>query len=120
MELEANIVSHAFGSARLRLANTDVLVAVKLEVDTPSYEKPNEGKIEFFVDCSANATPDFEGRGGEDLANEISNSLTSAYKSRGAFDLVQLCILKGKRCWKIYVDILVSFTYNIFGEMYDI
>jgi hypothetical protein len=50
MELETNIVAHAFGSARLRLANTDVLVAVKLEVDAPFPEKPREGKLEFFVD----------------------------------------------------------------------
>lgn len=50
MELETDIVQHAFGSARLRLANTDVLVAVKIEVDTPLPEKPFEGKIEFFVD----------------------------------------------------------------------
>lgn len=50
MELETNIVEHAFGSARLRLANTDILVAVKLEIDTPFPEQPDEGKLEFFVD----------------------------------------------------------------------
>lgn len=50
MEVETDIVQHAFGSARLRLANTDVLVAVKIEVDTPLPEKPLEGKLEFFVD----------------------------------------------------------------------
>lgn len=50
MELETNIVAHAFGSARLRLANTDVLVAVKLEVDIPLVTHPDEGRIEFFVD----------------------------------------------------------------------
>lgn len=54
MELETDIVSHAFGSARLRLANTDVLVAVKIEVDIPLPEKPNEGRIEFFVDWYVN------------------------------------------------------------------
>ncbi|CAH1965469.1 unnamed protein product [Acanthoscelides obtectus] len=50
MELETDVVSHAFGSARLRLANTDVLVAVKIEVDAPFPERPYEGKLEFFVD----------------------------------------------------------------------
>lgn len=53
MELETNTVEHAFGSARLRLANTDVLVAVKLEIDVPFPEQPKEGKIEFFVDWLA-------------------------------------------------------------------
>ncbi|EEZ99918.1 exosome complex component RRP42 [Tribolium castaneum] len=116
IELETNIVSHAFGSARLRLANTDVLVAVKIEVDVPYPERPKEGKLEFFVDCSANATPDFEGRGGEDLAIEISNSLSAAYKSPEVFDLTKLCILKGHKCWKIFVDILLL---ECGGNLYD-
>ncbi|XP_066256031.1 exosome complex component RRP42 [Euwallacea similis] len=107
MEVETDIVQHAFGSARLRLANTDVLVAVKIEVDTPLPEKPFEGKIEFFVDCSANATPDFEGRGGEDLAIELSNTLSSAYGSYKTLNLRKLCILKGKKCWKLLVDVLI-------------
>lgn len=55
MELETDVVSHAFGSSRLRLANTDVLVAVKIEVDTPFPEHPNEGKLEFFVDWYTNS-----------------------------------------------------------------
>jgi exosome complex RNA-binding protein Rrp42 (RNase PH superfamily) len=50
MEVETDVVSHASGSARLRLANTDILVGVKAEIDTPYPERPREGKIEFFVD----------------------------------------------------------------------
>ncbi|XP_045461907.1 exosome complex component RRP42 [Harmonia axyridis] len=116
MELELDVVSHAFGSARLRLANTDVLVAVKIEVDTPFPERPLEGKIEFFVDCSANATPNFEGRGGEELAIELSNCLSSAYSSNEVLDLTKLCILKGRKCWKLYVDILLL---DVGGNLYD-
>lgn len=63
--------------------------------------------VRVIAFSSANATPDFEGRGGENLAIEISNCLASAYKSRNAFDLEQLSILAGRKCWKIYVDILV-------------
>ncbi|CAG9118113.1 hypothetical protein JYU34_003708 [Plutella xylostella] len=107
MELETDVVSHANGSARLRLANTDVLVGVKTEVDTPSPDNPGAGKIEFFVDCSANATPEFEGRGGEQLANSISNMMQRAYHSSQAFNLKQLCILDGKQCWKLYIDVLI-------------
>lgn len=116
MELETDIVAHAFGSARLRLANTDVLVAVKIEVDTPLPERPNEGKLDFFVDCSANATPDFEGRGGEDLAVQIANTLSAAYQSPVAFDLRKLCIVKGRKCWKFFIDILIL---ECGGNLYD-
>lgn len=50
MELETGIVSHASGSARLRLANTDILVGIKTEIDVPSPYNIDKGKIEFFID----------------------------------------------------------------------
>lgn len=107
MELETGIVSHASGSARLRLANTDILVGVKTEIDVPTAERHDEGRIEFFVDCSANATPEFEGRGGEELANEIRGTLEAAYASARALDLRRLCIVPRQYCWKLYVDVLI-------------
>lgn len=116
MEIETGIVTHANGSCRLRLANTDVLVAVKSEIDIPPLENPDEGKITFFVDCSANAAPEFEGRGGEELAMEFSNTLEGAYRSRQAFNLKNLCILPQQRCWKLYVDVLVSLIIPIFAH----
>lgn len=74
-------------------------------------------RLFIFSFCSsANATPDFEGRGGDELAEEVASSLTAAYKSKNAFDLSQLCILKGRKCWKLYVDILVNqicFLFNL-------
>ncbi|XP_011874245.1 PREDICTED: exosome complex exonuclease RRP42 [Vollenhovia emeryi] len=108
IEIETRLMKHTHGSARLRLGNiTDVLVGVKVEIDTPYAERPDEGKLDFFVDCSANATPAFEGKGGDDLATEISNILSMAYQTPDAFDFKQLCIIPHKKCWKIYVDILI-------------
>lgn len=83
------------------------MVGVKTEIDTPFPDRSNEGKLEFFVDCSANATPVFEGRGGESLALEISNTLAKAYSSPLVFDLKRLSILRHQQCWKLYVDVLI-------------
>lgn len=116
IEIETGLVTHANGSCRLRLAKTDILVAVKTEIDVPHTESPDEGKISFFVDCSANAAPEFEGRGGEELAMEFSNTLQSAYRSRQAFDLKTLSILVGQRCWKLFVDVLIL---ECGGNLYD-
>jgi len=128
-------MQHAHGSARLRIGNiTDVLVSVKLEIDTPFAERPNEGKLDFFVDwydwiefrlfmnleyhifilsSTANATPAFEGKGGDDLGTEISNVLSRSYQSSNVIDLRQLCIIPNMKCWKIYVDVLVSISVSI-------
>lgn len=68
------------------------------------------------MDCSANAAQDFEGRGGEDLAGEISNCLRLTYTAPHAFDLKSLCILPKHQCWKLYVDILIL---QCAGNLYD-
>ena len=104
--LETGVVSHASGSAHLRLANTDILVGVKAELEAPLPGALNQGRLEFFVDCSgmsiwkncpilfcpsANATPAFEGRGGETLATSISRLLARSYSSTQALDLSRYC-----------------------------
>jgi len=114
--IETDIVSHTTGSCHLRLANTDILVGVKTELETPLPSQPNRGRIEFFVDCSANASPAFEGKGGDNLAADISRALTRAYASPEVLNLEELCILAGKTCWILYVDILVL---EVGGNLYD-
>ena len=108
--LETGVVSHASGSAHLRLANTDILVGVKAELEAPLPGALNQGRLEFFVDCSgicvplvlvlltpvcppANATPAFEGRGGEALATSIARLLARSYSSTRALDLKKYCLL---------------------------
>ncbi|KAJ8303220.1 hypothetical protein KUTeg_019616 [Tegillarca granosa] len=107
MEIETNVVSNTSGSARVRLANTDILVGVKAELGAPAPEKPDKGRLEFFVDCSANATPEFEGRGGEELATEISGMLNRAYDCPACLDLQKLCVIPNQQCWVLYIDILL-------------
>lgn len=107
IELETDIVSSCNGSSHVRLANTDILVGVKAELDEPDPIKPNEGKIKIFVDCSANADPEFEGRGGEDIAADISMILSQAYSGPRCLDLKSLCIIPGKQVWILYIDVVI-------------
>ncbi|XP_070575089.1 exosome complex exonuclease RRP42-like [Ptychodera flava] len=107
MELQCDVVSNTSGSARLKLSNTDILVGIKAEMGTPKPERPDEGYLEFFVDCSANAAPEFEGRGGDDLATEISNTIQRIYDNKKAVDLKSLCIMPRETCWVIYIDVVI-------------
>lgn len=49
VEIETGLVSTANGSARVRLAKTDVMVTVKMEMEPPNPHHPNLGKLEFVV-----------------------------------------------------------------------
>ncbi len=107
MEFETDVVSNTNGSTRFRLANTDILVGIKAEMGEPHPDTPNQGRLEFFVDCTANATPQFEGRGGEELATQISSMLYRAYDHQQCLDLKSLCVVERQHCWVLYVDVLI-------------
>ncbi|KAM6169365.1 exosome complex component RRP42 [Rhynchocyon petersi] len=107
VEVETDVVSNTSGSARVKLGHTDILVGVKAEMGTPKLERPNEGHLEFFVDCSANATPEFEGRGGDELGTEIANTLYRIFNNKSSVDLKSLCISPQEHCWILYVDVLL-------------
>ncbi|XP_072106494.1 exosome complex component RRP42 [Mobula birostris] len=107
MEVETDVVSNTSGSARMKIGHTDILVGIKAEMGMPKLERPNEGFLEFFVDCSANATPKFEGRGGEDLGTDIANTLYRVFDNGSSLDLKTLCITPRQHCWILYVDVLL-------------
>ncbi|XP_055509147.1 exosome complex component RRP42 [Leucoraja erinacea] len=107
IEIETDVVSNTSGSARMKIGHTDILVGVKAEMGMPKLERPNEGFLEFFVDCSANATPQFEGRGGDDLGTEITNTLYRMFDNSSSLELAALCITPRDHCWVLYVDVLL-------------
>uniref|UniRef100_A0A8C5M5L9 Exosome component 7 n=1 Tax=Leptobrachium leishanense TaxID=445787 RepID=A0A8C5M5L9_9ANUR len=107
IEVETDVVSNTTGSARVKIGHTDVLVGVKAEMGIPKLGSPGEGYVEFFVDCSANATPEFEGRGGEELGTEIANVLYKIFDNKSSLNLKSLCIQPREHCWVLYIDVLL-------------
>ncbi|CAF0767966.1 unnamed protein product [Brachionus calyciflorus] len=115
IRVEFENINNSYGSCQLILGDTKVVAAVKAELDTPDVCTPDMGKLDFFVDCSANAAPEFQGRGGEQIASQIVNILTNLFSSKN-FDLTQLCVVPGKKCWHLYVDIVLLESS---GNLYD-
>ena len=59
---------------------------------------------------TANASPMFEGKGGEELAFELSNAMEKTI-NRATIDLESLCVFPGKSCWVLYIDAIVSIQF---------
>ena len=56
---------------------------------------------------AALASPEFEGRGGEDLGHHLAHQLAGAYSHSSTLDRGSLSIIPGQQCWVLYVDVLV-------------
>ena len=124
--VETDVLATCTSSAHVVLGQTDVLVGVKAEI--VSATGAGDGRLEFSVDCSANAAPQFEGRGGEDVARAVCAQLAEAYahsqlRLTALGNLVIEAAVEGKkndeeestqprrpldqRCWLLTVDALV-------------
>lgn len=107
--LETCVLPTASGSARIRIGGvTDILVGVKAEVIEPKPAVPDEGILDFTVECSSLASPDFVGRGAADLNAELSQLLARLYSSPATKKLRNgLCLIPSKKCWILHIDALV-------------
>eukprot|EP00762_Andalucia_godoyi_P001291 ANDGO_04835.mRNA.1 Putative exosome complex exonuclease RRP42 len=110
--VETGISPQTSGSARVRIAQTDVVVGVKLDIDTVLDTKPNEGRIAVRVDVSPSLTGIYNAYGGrrnasEELSVEMSRILERFLSVPDAMDLKSLIIVPGKQCWIVHVDVLV-------------
>eukprot|EP00029_Vermamoeba_vermiformis_P013882 TRINITY_DN8823_c0_g1_i1.p1 TRINITY_DN8823_c0_g1~~TRINITY_DN8823_c0_g1_i1.p1 ORF type:complete len:295 (+),score=59.47 TRINITY_DN8823_c0_g1_i1:74-958(+) len=104
---ETGSLAQTNGSCRLILDTTDVLVGVKAELGDPDPQFPNQGRVHVSVECAPSASPEFEGRGGEELNLELSNIVERLLQSSAAFKSDKLCLVPGKQVWIIYVDAMV-------------
>lgn len=108
------------------LADTDVLVGVKAELGEPEAAAPSSGRVHVSVEwylpfislclrlllidsvtSCPSASPEFEGRGADELNVELARFTERYLKAPGALNLHGLTLIPGRQCWVLYVDIMV-------------
>uniref|UniRef100_A0A915Q171 Ribosomal RNA-processing protein 42 n=1 Tax=Setaria digitata TaxID=48799 RepID=A0A915Q171_9BILA len=105
--VQTGVLATTNGSARVRIGSTDLLIGVKAELANVENVDFYRNRLNFFVDCSANATPLFAGRGGEEFAGELSAALDAAYDNSYVLPDLKRLILSPTHVWKIFVDIVL-------------
>lgn len=66
----------------------------------------------FVSYSSPSATPKFSGKNGQEIADTLKATLTSAY-TQECLPLELLSIQSGKQCWILHTDLLVSVSIKI-------
>lgn len=72
----------------------------------------------FCCFSSPHANLEFEGRGGDDFASDVSQILMQVCNNDKLIDLKKLCIIAGEQVWVLYVDIMVSILIIHFYIIY--
>ncbi|MEM5797943.1 MAG: exosome complex protein Rrp42 [Candidatus Aenigmatarchaeota archaeon] len=116
IQIEKGIIENAEGSARVKIGSTEVLAGVKLAVDKPFPDKPDEGLLIVNAEFSPIASPQFESGPPKEEAIELARVVDRGIRESKAIDMQKLCIVPGEQAWAVFIDI---HTINHAGNLMD-
>ncbi|UCC91955.1 MAG: exosome complex protein Rrp42 [Candidatus Aenigmatarchaeota archaeon] len=105
MEIEANPIENAEGSAKVKMGNTEVVVGVKVDVGEPFPDTPNEGVLIVNAEFSPLASPEFELGPPREKAVELARIVDRGIRESKCLDREKLCIKEGEKVWMVFIDI---------------
>lgn len=116
VSVEYNATKNAEGSARVKIGDTEVIAGVKMNVDKPFSDTPDEGILMIGTELLPIASPEFESGPPDNKSIEISRVVDRGIREAKAIDTKKLCIKPGEKVWMISVDIC---SINDSGNLLD-
>ncbi|PIN86783.1 RNA-binding protein [Candidatus Woesearchaeota archaeon CG10_big_fil_rev_8_21_14_0_10_44_13] len=114
--VETGISKSAEGSARVLIGETEVLVGIKLSVDKPYPDTPNEGCLMVDAQLLPLSSPEFETGPPDIQAIELARVVDRGVREAKTIDMKKLCIKKGEKVWMVSIDVC---TVNDAGNLLD-
>jgi len=107
IKIETDVIKKAEGSARVLLGNTHVLVGVKMSVNEPFPDTPDEGVLIVNAELVPVASPTFDPGPPDKDSIELARVVDRGIRESKCIDLEKLCIEDGKKVWNVNIDIHV-------------
>ena len=116
ISIQTNVSQTAEGSARVQIGDTVVMAGVKLSLEKPYNDTPDEGGIMINVELLPLSSADYDPGPPGIKAVELARVTDRAIREAKAIDFKKLCIRSGELAWFVSVDIL---TINDAGNLFD-
>lgn len=114
--IETDISWTAEGSAKVQIGNTVVMAGVKLALEKPYNDTPEEGGIMVNAELLPLSHPDYEPGPPGIKAIELARVIDRGIREAKAIDMKKLCIAVGEKAWFLTIDII---TINDDGNLFD-
>ncbi len=116
IKVETGVAAKAEGSARVIIGGTEVWAGIKLSVDKPFSDRPEEGVLIVNAEFDPLASPDFEPGPPSESAVELARVVDRGLRESKCIQLEKLCIIPNEKVWIINVDVQVM---NHDGNLFD-
>lgn len=116
VSVKTGVSKNAEGSATAKIGDTEVIVGVKLSIDKPYPDIPDEGTIMVGAELLPLASPDFEAGPPDNASIELARVVDRGIRESKAIDTKKLCITPGEKAWMVAIDICII---NDAGNLFD-
>jgi exosome complex component RRP42 len=114
--LEVDKYQNAEGSARILLGETEVIAGIKIAVDKPYPDNPDEGAISVGAELLPLAHSEYEAGPPSLDEIEVARVVDRGIRESKAIDFTKLCIKEGESCWIAFMDF---YAINSAGNLFD-
>ncbi|MBT4446199.1 exosome complex protein Rrp42 [archaeon] len=116
IEIETGITDTAEGSSKVRIGDTVVIAGVKLSLEKPYPDTPDQGGIMINAELTPMSSSEYETGPPRMKAIEISRVLDRTIREAKAIDFKKLCVVKNELAWFVAIDIV---SINDGGNLFD-
>ncbi len=108
IEVTPNYINEtAEGSARVEIGDTKVVVGLKVDVEEPFPDRPNQGNIVTNAELAPMAAREYESGPPQEEGVELARVVDRGIRESEAVDLEALCIEPGEKVITLFLDVHV-------------
>lgn len=116
IEIETEISWTAEGSAKVKIGETELMAGIKLSIEKPYNDTPDEGGIMVNAELVPLSSPEYEPGPPGMKAIELARVIDRGIREAKAIDMKALCLIPGEKAWFVIVDII---SINDAGNLFD-
>lgn len=117
IEIKTGVVKTAEGSAHVKCGNTEVIAGVKMSLEKPFSDTPDEGILMVGAELLPMSNPRYESGPPDAVAIEVARVIDRGIRESKSLDNKRLCVKSGEKVWTINVDIC---PLNDDGNLIDV
>ncbi|MFA6072749.1 MAG: exosome complex protein Rrp42 [Candidatus Woesearchaeota archaeon] len=114
--VDTGFISTAEGSARIKFGDAEVIAGVKMALEKPFPDTPEDGVLMVNSELLPISNPDFESGPPSNASIETARVIDRGIRESKTLDTKSLCVTRGEKVWTIAIDI-VPLNYD--GNLVD-
>lgn len=111
-----DVTKSAEGSAQVQIGETKIIAGIKMAVETPYSDTPDQGNLMVGAELLPLANPKFETGAPGIQAIELGRVVDRGIRESKAIDVKKLCITPKEQVWSLAIDIC---PINDAGNLFD-